>query len=181
LQGETDDYVEVADTGHNTIQGYYLKWLTITYHSNMPPITDTIYERIGCTGINFPYMTSVLSTDPFISGFCNYSDNTFSNWPNSDEYCTDLPTGISPLESEEFISVFPNPNRGDFTFVCSDPGKDGGELTITDMWGREFFSRLVDSREGNSTTVSLGVIQPGIYYLSFHSKGIAYLRKIVVE
>ncbi|RYF99477.1 MAG: hypothetical protein EOO07_36710 [Chitinophagaceae bacterium] len=89
-------YFQISDTGSTTKQGYQLKWFNgwISY-TDVVWSTDTIFERIGMSGNIIGGLTPVFA---FANSLCNYSDSSFTNWPNSDAFCAVLPPVSRPEE-----------------------------------------------------------------------------------
>jgi hypothetical protein len=170
-----DEFVEVIDTGHQIIQNINLKWLTVTYPNSVQSfIVDTIFERLGSVTYNYPFFPSVLSTDPEIYNFCNYSDSLFSDWNNSDVYCTFLPTGISWPNDEEIFSISPNPAFGEVTFITTDKGI----CSIADQRGK--IIEIIKIRE-LKTKFSTENLQSGIYMISFLNDEFLYISKLIIQ
>jgi hypothetical protein len=173
--GAPNEYVEVEDTGHQMIQSLNLKWMTVTYYPNSGMIiTDTIFERIGCIGFNYPFETSVFGTDGPLVGFCNYSDSLFSDWNNPDIYCTFLPTGISQPNDEEIFNISPNPVFDEITLSTAEQGL----CFIADQTGKIIETiKIMDSK----TKISTKNLQSGIYIISFKTDKLQYISKLFIQ
>jgi hypothetical protein len=172
---DADEFVEVIDTGHQTIQNTNLKWLAVTYPNSVQYfIVDTIFERLGCVTYNYPFSPSVLSTDPEIYNFCNYSDSLFSNWNNPDIYCTFLPTGISQPNDEEIFNISPNPVFDEFTLSTVEQGL----CFIADQTGKIIeITKIMDSK----TKISTKNLPSGIYFISFKTDQLQYISKLIIQ
>ncbi len=157
--GAPNEYVEVEDTGHQMIQSLNLKWMTVTYYPNSGMIiTDTIFERIGCIGFNYPFETSVFGTDGPLVGFCNYSDSLFSDWMYPDTFCTVLLTTALPPIKEPNLSFYHNLNNHLLYFNSTTNGR----LVIANSLGQAIYDISVNKGE---TKISTWNFSPGIYSL----------------
>lgn len=171
--GNDSDYVEVQDTGTNILQGINLKWLTVKYNPNLLfNFSDTIYERIGCVGINYPFASSVLSTDPGYMGFCNYSDSNFIDYYSPDVNCEELPDGFSEQTKDKLVIVYPNPTNGKIflKYIEEIPLA----FDVLDICGRP--CRVKNVLYNN--IISLEELDEGIYFLKFYFKDHTIVNKI---
>lgn len=168
-------YMEVQDTGHAMIQGFNLRWLTVEYTINglvEDWLLDTIYERIGFAGFNYPFEASVGSTDPFISGFCNYSDDAFSDWNNTDTVCRFLPTGIETTLAPTF-SVFPNPVSDVFHFKSFDGAP--ATICVYSSDGR----KMLEQRKFENDAIDMSTLPNGIFTIEMISHQGVSRQKII--
>lgn len=174
--GNSNAYVEVIDTGTNSVQGYDLKWLTINYSPNLlGNFADTIYERIGCVGFNYPFISSVLSTDPGIMVFCNYSDSVFTDYVYPDTYCQYMPDGIDELNEIHKVNVYPNPSTGKLGMKFENEIPLSFE--ILDITGRICKTEILLENEVIS---NLEALNPGFYFLRFQFKDKNVVERIEI-
>lgn len=153
------DYVQVEDTGHNIIQGYNLKWFTISYHGNAPVgFIDTVYERIGCIGFGYPFEIANGFSDPTKGFFCNYSDSAFSAWDATDASCTDLSTGIGEQIVISDAVVFPNPLTSVMNVLINY--SPGYEIILYDITGRIVLQHPLSI----ITSINTADIPKGVYF-----------------
>lgn len=175
-------FVEVQDTGHRVIQGENLKWMTVTYTNSLGgTVTDSIFERMGCGGFNYPFEASISVTDPEIHNFCNYSDDTFSDWNNPDTVCRSLPTTGIETQSIFMLEVFPNPSQ-EFVTLSFDLGQSGlARLVMTDLTGRILLTKEIGTLVAGShqIPVSLTELPAQVYFCTLSIDGQAISRKII--
>ncbi|MEO8146866.1 MAG: T9SS type A sorting domain-containing protein [Bacteroidia bacterium] len=164
-QYDISDYVQVEDTGHNIIQGYNLKWFTISYHGvGASGFIDTIYERIGCIGFGYPFQIGNGFSDPTKGFFCNYSDSAFGVWDTTDVYCTDLSLGIDEQVITSNVFVFPNPITTVMNVVTNNPANY--ELSLYDVTGRIVLHQPLSK----ITSINTANIPKGIYMYEVKNK-----------
>ncbi len=136
------DLLTVLDTGHISIDGQLLRWLSVEYHfqgatGNNPPYLDTLMERIGS---NTYYMLPYDFPNGFLDGqeggfFRCYSDNTISYQSPTVQSC-DLPLGISEEhDTRPMILLYPNPGTDRLTIRMRVGEKLQGVL-VRDALGR---------------------------------------------
>jgi chitinase len=82
-------------------------------------------------------------------------------------------TAISNVETDEAISIYPNPTNGQFSISLLT---DAAEITITNMLGQEVFKTFVT---GNITDLKLDYA--GVYNITIATKQGITTRKIIVK
>ena len=90
------------------------------------------------------------------------------------------PTSANNLkELEKNISIFPNPNNGEFTVTVQNPS--GSQLTISIM---NTLGQAVSTDVTNSNfvkTINIKELPKGIYSLKVTNEGNASIKKIIIE
>ena len=176
-----NEKVEVQNTGQAMVNGHLLKWYTVKYAKDGAehPVADTIYERLGSKEGIHPYRTHFIISDPGISGFCNYSDNDFSDWNQTDVACRSMPTSRNDLNNRPQFSVYPNPASEILTLVCEGPAGKAYSVTLHDLMGRQV---LEDRITGHSQSFSVATVTNGVYWLSIiNERGERFYQKVVVQ
>ncbi len=80
------------------------------------------------------------------------------------------------------ISVYPNPSSGNFTLDIIMPGSGDALVKVTDLVGREIYSRQLLNLSGKHTSaISLENVSRGIYMLDVKIGKKNYIRKLVVQ
>lgn len=80
------------------------------------------------------------------------------------------------------MSVYPNPNEGQFVFNLDLPGTADFSYVVSDLLGKNIFSKSVQKITGlYSENIDLKNVDSGIYFISVQLEGKTYVKKIVIE
>jgi uncharacterized protein (DUF736 family) len=80
------------------------------------------------------------------------------------------------------LSVYPNPNDGEFTVNFTAAEATEATVTIFDIAGRQVLNRTFTAQPGeNSLPISLEGVAAGVYTLRFVQNGVASLTKVVLN
>lgn len=79
--------------------------------------------------------------------------------------CTQT-TGVQEIKASQ-VSVFPNPNNGNFEVVFA--GEQCGQLTITDIQGLTVRSFEVATINNGRVSINLSELPMGMYFANFHN------------
>jgi hypothetical protein len=80
------------------------------------------------------------------------------------------------------ISIFPNPTNGKTTIQWNVAASETGNISVTDVTGREVYTSVIDMTTGNgSKQLDLSALKGGIYMIKVTSATAAYSSKIEVE
>lgn len=113
-----------------------------------------------------------------MADFYNGDTGTLNSW--SIDLCS---TTITNLSTEEFslsgLSIFPNPNNGQFTIKFNN-AKDV-KLEVYDVRGRAVLSEDYNVSGQFNETINLGSVQSGMYLLKVNNGGKIITKKIIVE
>lgn len=166
---------EVLDTGHQVIQGHYLKWLKIDNGSQ----TDYAYERIGNFNL---YGFDIIADCYFDNGRGGalrcYSDNQIQNYKNYNSNCDfiQVPSGVIEYEGLNSITVFPNPSK---ERINIDIGQNAiTKIELTNMLGRQVLE--ISATQLNSE-IDISSLAPGIYFLNLQTENRQKVFKVVKE
>jgi hypothetical protein len=159
------DFLSVLDTGHVSVDGHQLRWLSVEYHfqgatGNNPPYLDTLIQRIGS---NQFYMLPYDFPNGFFDGqeggfFRCYTDNDISYQSPSVQTC-DLPLRVTERALRRAPVIFPNPGNDQITvefpaFAFAD------QMELYDAWGKKV---LVVRIARERTLVDVSILPPGFY------------------
>ncbi|MBL7811803.1 MAG: proprotein convertase P-domain-containing protein [Bacteroidetes bacterium] len=78
------------------------------------------------------------------------------------------------------MQVFPNPGHGQFTLKCPADLRQG-ELTVTDLAGRNVLTQTVDASKGNLTFALPASATPGTYVVTLSHAAGKYTCKLLVN
>jgi PKD repeat protein len=91
-------------------------------------------------------------------------------------------TVVDDSKSSDNLSVFPNPNNGNFNITMSIKENENYILHIMNMLGEIIYTeQLTPSNNAQEKEINLGHISPGMYLLSVEGERGNYMRKIVVN
>ena len=91
------------------------------------------------------------------------------------------PNGITNLQEAFGVSVYPNPNTGDFTLTVN-AAEEEVQIDIADIQGRNIYASTEKNiQTGYTKHISLTDASAGIYILSVKSGSKQYMQKISVE
>ena len=162
----------VQDTGHKTINGYDLKFMTVGLTDTLwNLVTDTVYERVGFGHMLYPFNMQI-STDPDYNGLCNYSDDAFADWNLADSACTVLYLGINDA-SRVNLAIFPNP----FT----DRIKITGAFSTNPISVKLFSpaGQLVFETATTDGAVDLSELANGLYFIAVESHQGVFRERLI--
>lgn len=93
-----------------------------------------------------------------------------------------IPTGVTAIApSVHSFSLYPNPNHGEFTFAVSPENKTGGEVIVSDMTGRAVYRKNIPSAPFYETTIRLGEVPKGVYFVSYATADGVSTEKVSVK
>lgn len=88
------------------------------------------------------------------------------------------PVGMSVAENtEEIISVYPNPTNGNFNINVTE-NMLSSNMQVTDVTGRVVYSTTINSL---NTTIDLSTADKGVYLITLVKEGKEITQKIIVE
>lgn len=105
---------------------------------------------------------------------------TFNDW-----YIEVCSTTITPLSVDEFaigaFSVFPNPNKGEFTIKLNSNSNQDISVDVVDIRGRRIFNNVYSNNSDFNQVVTLNNAQAGLYLVTVSDGDKKATRKIVIE
>ena len=87
--------------------------------------------------------------------------------------------GISE-EVNNFFSVYPNPNDGDF-FVVNDGKTENVKLTVLDIQGKNVYNTLFNLNKGAKEFISLENLDSGMYIVVINTDNGRSMHNIVIQ
>lgn len=145
-------------------------------------------------GVNFPYeMVDTLSIHNSSAGVNYYY--FFYDWEvtvgahECSSPQTTVTVTVDPCigidegsNMDELISVYPNPNNGQFTFNINVPGTADFNLSVVDMMGKTIYNKELKRITGEyQQDMALQGVAPGIYFVRVEISGQTHYKKLVVK
>jgi hypothetical protein len=159
-------------------------------------VTSTIVDLYrNNAGVTYPYVdgtgTVTITGSQAGAGFYYY----FYDWQISVEgsQCPGpqamITVNVDPClgvdENTDMLSrmnIYPNPNDGLFTFNLDMPGTADFVLTVTDILGKNIYSKSQERITGMySENIDLKGVDAGIYFATIQIEGKTYVKKVVIE
>lgn len=200
--------IMVLDQGGNMIQGgtFFIdntgeQIITLNFAvpagnaMEMRVTSADVYLHRNNTGVSYPYTegTGAVTITGSSAGAAYYY--YFYDWQISVEgsqcpgpvaqadVIVDVCLGVD--ENADILSrinIYPNPNDGQFTFNIDVPGTADFTFTVTDMLGKNIFSKTNKNITGfYSENMNLKNVESGIYFATLQLEGKTYVKKIVIE
>ncbi|MEO8759290.1 MAG: T9SS type A sorting domain-containing protein [Bacteroidia bacterium] len=96
--------------------------------------------------------------------------------------CTTTTTGIESNHLGSSITLFPNPNSGQFNFAVTLPEATNLNFTIVDMLGQTVYTRAENNVTNTILNVDLSNLAKGIYYANIvDSNNNKTVKKIIIQ
>ncbi len=93
-----------------------------------------------------------------------------------------ISTSIENNDLTKNLTIFPNPSNGVFKYSLSNKRKMEGTISVTNIHGKEIYSKNIDSQ--NSTIIGeidLSSLPKGIYLVSFSTQEDLFTKKIILK
>lgn len=112
--------------------------------------------------------------------FYNGDTGVVNEW--SLELCTTSVTlGVDELNLENTLSVYPNPNNGEFN-IKFNASSNNVDVHVFDIRGRSVFDTTYNNSSGEfNETINLATVNAGMYLLNINDGGNTITKKIIVE
>lgn len=91
-----------------------------------------------------------------------------------------LPTGITQPDKANSISLYPNPNSGNFILSYFLNNNINADFKIMDVTGRKVYSTIISGTDGKQT-ISVNDLSNGIYFYQITNDKETFQGKFVVE
>jgi len=93
------------------------------------------------------------------------------------------PTGIKDFNAElnAAISVYPNPNNGNFVFTLNAGNRVQGNLNVVDMNGKVVYTKPVDVSGFYSNQFNLSGLSKGLYAVQLRTTECVASKNILIE
>lgn len=79
------------------------------------------------------------------------------------------------------LSVYPNPNRGDFTVRFHSVTGNDIKIMVHDIGGRQLMSKTVANSGLTEEQISLGNVQAGVYLVNIQDGDTSVTKKIIIQ
>ncbi len=89
--------------------------------------------------------------------------------------------GVDDFDLSSNLSVYPNPNNGEFNIKFSSAMSDPVTLNIYDIQGRIIFQNVYKQTAEFNETIKLNKVQSGVYLLGISSGDSSITKKIIVN
>jgi hypothetical protein len=116
------------------------------------------------------------------SHFCNYNYHIMrtTNYMVQVDVVHSLPTGIKQPDMANSVSLFPNPNSGNFTLSYSLNNNSNAIFKIMDVTGRKVYSTIISGETGRQI-ISVNDLSNGIYFYQITNDKETLQGKFVIE
>jgi subtilisin-like proprotein convertase family protein len=96
--------------------------------------------------------------------------------------CTILSAALS-TENFEFkdFSLYPNPNKGNFTLKFNSASSNNININVFDMRGRNVFEKSYSNTGSFNQDINLDKVQAGVYLVSISDGDVKTVKRIVVQ
>jgi subtilisin-like proprotein convertase family protein len=140
------------------------------------PVTGTVLPQDALSGLNGEQVNGdwTLRIGDMVTG----NTGELTSW--SLNVCYDVTAGVNELALQNF-TVYPNPGNGNFTVEFASQAAEDVTIAVSDMGGRQIFTKGYKNSGMFSANVNLGNVQSGIYLVTVHSGATKETRKIVVN
>ncbi|MDZ4679930.1 MAG: M60 family metallopeptidase [Saprospiraceae bacterium] len=136
----------------------------VYFNGSVPPGGNPDYEN-GWYNVWLPLYNN-LHGDSAVVALQNIIDTYFPNG------CTTVNVPIE-INDENYVSVFPNPNTGQFTISLPD---DNAEIIVADLLGRQILKT-----QATQKTTNLQLDNNGVYIIYVTTKRGTATRKVIVN
>ncbi len=113
-----------------------------------------------------------------IGDFAAGDSGTLNDW--SIEICAEAPLSVEEFEVDTF-SIFPNPNKGEFTVNLNTLSNEDVNIGVFDIRGRRIFDNTYTNNSDFSEVVRLNNVQSGMYLVTVNYGNKQMTKKIVVD
>lgn len=79
------------------------------------------------------------------------------------------------------FSIFPNPNKGQFTVSLTSPSSENVLISVYDIRGRKIYDNKFENASSFNQTINLNSVQSGMYLVKVSNGQKQATRKIIVE
>jgi PKD repeat protein len=91
-------------------------------------------------------------------------------------------TGLLENKTNGELNVYPNPNKGVFTFSTKEPLKGKTDVSIYNILGAKVFNEVLEETNTTTThTIKTSGLKPGVYVISVNNNGSQFTQRLVIE
>lgn len=110
--------------------------------------------------------------------FYNGDIGTLNNW--SLEFCLEVELSVAENKLEN-LSIYPNPNNGEFNIGFNPKSGEAIIITVYDMRGRSIYLKKFNSVSRFEEAIQLNNAQSGVYMLTISDGSQKVTKKIIVD
>ncbi len=170
-------YISKFDVNGNKIWGSY-------YNGNSNEFDLIIHPYLR----NFYLVGSTSSTAGMTTSDCLQPNFTIIDTENIADYPTNIfiahfePNALSTTTNQlENITLYPNPNKGNFNLQGNFSGIENLELKIYDNQGRNVFSKNNTSIQNKNTITIATTLASGVYFVKVFNESLSNTYKMIVR
>ena len=90
-----------------------------------------------------------------------------------------IPAGINDLPNSDLFTVYPNPSKGNVQINWTSTMTGKVNISVVDITGREVMTQ--EAKTSGATTINLGHLQNGIYFIKVAGNNAQHTEKIVLQ
>lgn len=128
----------------------------------------------------FDGLNSIGDWDIAIADFSAGDLGVLNDW--GIEICTNTVTASIDEFGSNLFSIYPNPNRGEFTVKLNSLSSDEAiNINVSDIRGRLIFNNLYSNSSSFNQIINLNSVQSGMYLVTVSSGGQKTTKKVIVQ
>ncbi|MGQ0828123.1 MAG: T9SS type A sorting domain-containing protein [Bacteroidota bacterium] len=89
------------------------------------------------------------------------------------------PVGINEMQSNTEISIYPNPNNGNFQLTVPTQNSENATIKIFNVFGERVFIEQLEKSANNN--ILLSDLSNGIYFVNILSDNKSYTQKLIIN
>lgn len=133
------------------------------YNSDFTQTSDTVYFEVDSSDWYYVDLTD--------ENGCFFTDSVF----------VDVNVSVGNFNNEQYLKVFPNPNKGEFNLVFGFPFESTAHLTMTDVCGRIILQKAYKHNKRIFDTFDKSDLNPGVYLITLQANNKNFVARIIVE
>lgn len=107
-----------------------------------------------------------------------YVTNSYAGYDLYGEYVVNIPEQTFAENDKREIRISPNPTSGQTTIII--PGNESGDYSVAVFDAKGALAFRPISFNGNSFTMDVSGIEPGVYFLRIEGKGVSKSARIII-
>ncbi len=137
--------------------------------------SNTSIATVSSTGVVTSVAPGTVNMLYIITNSCGSDTATFPFSVRTPGACN---TSVNMVGNEHSLAIFPNPNKGSFTFNLSSGSNDEVQIIITNILGEKI--KQMKTTTNKATVVQLNV-PSGVYFISAATANEQYIDRVLVE
>jgi hypothetical protein len=90
-------------------------------------------------------------------------------------------TGIQSPQFNSHFTIYPNPNKGQFTLEINSPRINQYNIRIFNSLGESVWSKNVKLQSNNKEKINLSALSKGVYIIYLQTSREVLTRKIIIH